>query len=144
MPLLTDSNIDFWFKQYRSQYDRSKKYAERQGGEVRDIPPLSRKEFEIDFRSEVEDNPELSGTKIAQKMAKDDVYTHSFKQARAAAKAKAEKEGRAISGEDIWNIRLNSTGFWDDVRSFANKLKIKGLSGKEQRLKVGQQFFGSK
>lgn len=143
MPLLTDSNIDFWFKQYRSQYDRSKNYAERQGGEVRDIPPLSRKEFEIDFRSEVEDNPGLSGTKIAQKMAKDDVYPHSFKQARAAAKAIAEKEGRDITAEDIRNIRTNATDFWGNLSSFNNELKNAGLNSKERKLKISQEFFGS-
>ena len=143
MPLLTDSNIDFWFKQYRAKYARSKKYAERQGGEVRDVPPLSRKEFEIDFRSEIEDNPNLSGSKIAQKMAKDDVYTHSFKQARAAAKAIAEKEGREITSKDIINIRTNATGFWNDLGSYNNELKKSGLNSKQRRLKISQEFFGS-
>lgn len=144
MPLLTDLNIDFWFERYRSQYDRSKKYVERKGGKVRDIPPLSRKEFEIDFRSEVEDNPELSGTKIAQKMAKDDVYLHSFKQAKALAKAEAEREGKPLRGQDIENIRFGITNLWSDIETTNQELKNAGFNGKERKLKIGEQFYGSK
>lgn len=143
MALLTKTNIDFWFRQYSNQFDTTKKYVKSRGGKVRDVEPLSRADFEIDFRSELEDKPGKSGSQIAKQMAKDDLYLHSFKQAKALAKAEAEREGKPLRGQDIENIRLGKKNVWSDIATTNQELKNAGFSGKERSIIIGQQFYGS-
>lgn len=143
MALLTKTNIDIWFREYSKQFDTTKKYVKSRGGKVRDIEPLSRAEFEIDFRSELEDNPGKSGSQIAKKMAKDDLYLHSYKTAKSLAKAEAAREGKPLRGQDIENIRLGKTNVWSEIATTNQELKNAGFSGKERSIIIGQQFYGS-
>ena len=143
MALLTKTNIDIWFREYSKQFATTKKYVKSRGGKFRDIEPLSRAEFEIDLRSELEDRPGKSGSQIAKQMAKDDLYLHSYKQAKALAKAEAEREGKPLRGQDIDNIRLEKTNLWSDIETTNQELKNAGFSGKERKLKIGEQFYGS-
>lgn len=143
MALLTKTNIDIWFREYSKQFDTTKKYVKSRGGKVRDIEPLSRAEFEIDLRSELEDRPGKSGSQIAKQMAKDDLYLHSYKQAKALAKAEAEREGKPLRGRDIEKIRFENTNLWSDIETTNQELKNAGFIGKERKQKIGQQFYGS-
>ena len=144
--LITDGNIDIWYREYLKQYEKTKKYVTSRGGTVRDIKPSSRNDFKIDFISSVSENKKESGTRIAQKLAKQELYETSWTQAERFAKAHVEKFGGEVNANLIQRYRMNAVhdqNIWNVITERRKELRINGLSTYAANLIIGQEFFGS-
>lgn len=144
--LITDVNIDIWYREYLKQYEKTKKYVTSRGGKVRDIKPSSKHDFKIDFLSSVSENKKLSGTKIAQKLAKEELYETSWSQAEKFAKAHAETFGEEINLNLIQRYRMNAVrgqNIWNVIKERRSELGAEGLSSYQSNLIISQEFFGS-
>lgn len=142
--LLTEKNFDIWYKEYQTQYDRTKKYVKARGGQIRDINPMTRRDFKTNFIGAHADNPQLTAKKLAQKMAKEELYEISWKQAEAAATHLGEELGiPRANASMISKIRMSPTTFWDLVKETRVELKGLGYRGKALAFEIGHRFFGS-
>jgi hypothetical protein len=144
--LITDKNIDIWYREYLKQYEKTKKYVTSRGGKVRDIKPSSRQDFKVDFLSSISDENKLSGTKIAQNLAKQELYETSWKQAEKYAKAHVEKFGGEVNLNLIQRYRMNAVrgqNIWNVIKERRRELKFDGLSTYSANMIIGQEFFGS-
>lgn len=144
--LITKENIDIWYKEYKEQYARSTKYVKSRRGITRGLPPLSRKEFEMDFKSAIrdKDNSKKSGAQIARGMAKQEVFTMSFKQAKAASEAHIQRFGGKLTPELITKYRLEQVkDIFPLISTRGKELKKLGNDNATIALIIGQEFFGS-
>ena len=144
--LITEKNIDIWYNEYLKQYNRTKKYVTSRGGKVRDIKPSSRSDFKIDFISSVSENKKLSGTRIAQNLAKQELYETSWEQATKFAQAHVEKFGGEVNLNLIQRYRIDAVrgqNIWNVISERRRELKTNGLSTYSANLIIGQEFFGS-
>ena len=144
--LITDGNIDIWYREYLKQYEKTKKYVTSRGGKVRDIKPSSKSDFKIDFISSVSENKKVSGTRIAQNLAKQELYETSWNQAERFAKAHVEKFGGEVNINLIQRYRMNAVSgqnIWSVISERRTELRANGLSSYSANLIIGQEFFGS-
>lgn len=142
--LLIKENFDIWYDEYREQYKRTTKYVKSRKGKLRDTTPLTRKEFEIDFRSMVTDNPKKSGTQIAKMMAKQELYTTSWSQAERIAKAHTAEFGGDVNLALIQQYRMESRQeIFDTIRQLRSRMSAEGFDSGAITLIVAQEFFGS-
>lgn len=142
--LITEQNLTIWYNEYKKQYKKSEKFVKSRSGRTRELPMLSKTEFDMDFRAEVYDNPKASGKEIAQKMAKQDVYGQTAKQARKQAEAYVEMFGGHVTGDLINRFRAQSmTEFFDIIEARREELKNSGLASSTVKIMIGQEFFGS-
>lgn len=142
--LITSKNIDIWYKEYTEQHKKSTKYAKSRGGKTRGLSPLSRAEFELDFKSEAADNPDKSGSQIAKSMAKEEVFTKSYKQAQKLAEAHAREFGEDLTADLIAQYRLETnTDIFPEIEYRRAELKKQGKDNATVKLIIGQEFFGS-
>lgn len=142
--LLIKENFDIWYNEYKEQYKRTTKYVKSRKGKLRDTTPLTRKEFEIDFRSMVTDNPKKSGTQIAKMMAKQELYTTSWSQAERLAKAHAAEFGGDVNLALIQQYRMESRQeIFGTIKQLRHRMSAEGFDSGAIRLIVAQEFFGS-
>jgi len=144
--LITEQNIDIWYREYKAQRARSEKYVQSRKGVTRELPVSSRAEFKLDFLTAVSDNPKLSGKQIAQKMAKEETYTLSNKQVTKIAEAMSTYHGIPVTPQLVAQIRVGATGadpFWATITARQYELKGNGMSWDEVKVIVSQEFFGS-
>lgn len=142
--LITETNIDIWYREYLKQYNKSTKYIKSRKGALRGLTPSSRNEFKVDFISETYDNPKLSGKQIAQRMAKSEVYPQTWKQATVHAEAHARETGEQVTLDLINRYRTQSEStITDMVRARRAELKLQGYSSSDINLMIGQEFYGS-
>lgn len=144
--LITDVNIDIWYRQYLKQYEKTKKYVTSRGGKVRDIKPSSRSDFKIDFISSVNEHQKLSATRIAQNLAKQELYETSWEQATKFAKAHVKKFGGTVNFNLIQRYRMGAVrgqNIWNSIAERRKELRTDGLSSYSANLIIGQEFFGS-
>lgn len=142
--ILSKENIDFYYNRYLSQFEKSNKYVRRMGGKTRGLKPLTRKEFGVDFVSEVYDNPKWSGTRIAEKMAKAEVYPRTWRQAQVAAEAHAQHFGV----KNTFTLQLKymteaEDALFSSINEFKKELmrENKNISKKEIRQEISSNFF---
>ena len=144
--LITEEYINILYDEYLKQYKRTKKYVTSRGGQVRDIKPSSKHDFKIDFVSSISENKKLSGTKIAQKLAKEELYETSWSRAESFAKAHAEIFGGTVNLNLIQSYRMNAVhgeSIWTVISDRRRELHRDGLSSYSTNLIIGQEFFGS-
>ena len=142
--LLVKENFDIWYREYQAQYKRTTKYIKSRKGTIRDTEPMTRKEFEIDFRSVLEDNPNKSGKQIAQMMAKQELYTTSYSQAKRYAEAHVSAFGGEVNINLIQQYRLETRrDVFDNIQSLRRQMKHDGFTDSAIALVVSQEFFGS-
>ena len=142
--LITKTNIDIWYQEYKDQYKRTTKYIKSRGGEPRELSMLSRAEFEMDFRSEVLDNPKKSGTQIAKSMAKEELFTKSFRQAQKYAEAHVKEFGGSVNAQLIAQYRLEKNkDIFPIIESRRSELFSKGKTKADVALIISQEFYGS-
>lgn len=143
--LITKENIDIWYNEYKEQYKRSEKYIKGRKGTSRGLVMSNRKDFESDFISVHFDNPKLSGKQLAKKMAKEEVFATSYKQAFKAAEAHVDKLGGKLTPNLITEYRLRTTGdIYPLITDRRAELFTLGKSAEEVALIISQEFFGSK
>lgn len=142
--LLTKTNLDIWYKEYRAQYDRTKKYIKSRKGTYRDVEPMTRKEFAVDFESMVNDNPKVSGKKIAQTMAKQELYTTSYGQAKKYAEAHVAAFGGEVNINLIQQYRIEvRTDIFTVIKQVRRQMKDEGFDNGAIATVISQEFFGS-
>ena len=131
------------WKDYKEQYKKSKKKA---GNAVEDEQTID--DFKMNFDSikdEIKKNKShrLSAKQIAQKMAREDVYERSMKQAKVIKSALEEKGFQAPS---ISAIRAGKVPeeFWNLVRDERKAALERGMTNKQANIYISTYIFGSK
>lgn len=146
--LLTKSNLDYAYSEYKKQYDKTKAYITKQGGQILQIGMMSRSEFEIDFRSVVAEDPVKAQKKgwkaISQGFAKQDLYPVSWKQAERFARAHAKQFGEPYSINLALKYRMRRENrILDAIQIRRAELKSDKYEPGAIRTKVSQEFFDS-
>jgi hypothetical protein len=153
--LITEQNLDIWYKAYRKQFDATSKRLKSRGlkirqvtgrdGKQQDVQPLTRAQFAGDFRSELADITSAgkykSGERIAQSMAKTEVYAQSYEQAKKAAQQAVDTQGKTMSTKLIEYYRSGS--WWDVIQQKRAELSELGYNTYEQNLQISEEFYGS-
>lgn len=131
------------YKDYITQYNKS---AAKAGTAAES--PQSIHEFKMNFNSikdEIKNTKShrLSGKQIAQKIAREDVYENSMKQAKVIKSALQEKGFQAPS---ISAIRAGKVPeeFWNLVRDERKAALERGMTNKQANIYISQYIFGSK
>lgn len=144
--ILSDDNLNIWYKDYLKKFENVTKYIKRQGGTPMSTKPMSRQEFGIDFISMTYDNPSMSGKNIAQTMAQQELYSKSYTQAKKLAEAEISmsnvtpKDKMKIINEYRMDIRQN---IWNGIRQIRSNMKAQGFSNEAITLFISQEVFGS-
>ena len=131
------------YKDYMTQYNKS---AAKAGTAAES--PQSIHEFKMNFdsiKNEIKDTKShrLSGKQIAQKIAREDVYEKSMKQAKVIKSALEEKGFQAPS---ISAIRAGKVPeeFWNLVRDERKAALERGMTNKQANIYISTYIFGSK
>lgn len=131
------------YKDYMTQYNKSVAKA----GTAAESPQ-SIYEFKMNFNSIKDEikstkSHRLSGKQIAQKIAREDVYEKSMKQAKVIKGALEEKGFQAPS---ISAIRAGKVPeeFWNLVRDERKAALERGMTNKQANIYISQYIFGSK
>lgn len=131
------------YKDYMTQYNKS---AAKAGTAAES--PQSIHEFKMNFNSikdEIKNTKShrLSGKQIAQKIAREDVYENSMKQAKVIKSALQEKGFQAPS---ISAIRAGKVPeeFWNLVRDERKAALERGMTNKQANIYISTYIFGSK
>lgn len=131
------------YKDYMTQYNKSVAKA----GTAAESPQ-SIHEFKMNFNSikdEIKNTKShrLSGKQIAQKIAREDVYEKSMKQAKVIKSALEEKGFQAPS---ISAIRAGKVPeeFWDLVNKERKAALERGMTNKQANIYISTYIFGSK
>ena len=131
------------YKDYMTQYNKSVAKA----GTAAESPQ-SIHEFKMNFNSikdEIKNTKShrLSGKQIAQKIAREDVYEKSMKQAKVIKSALEEKGFQAPS---ISAIRAGKVPeeFWNLVRDERKAALERGMTNKQANIYISTYIFGSK
>lgn len=136
--LITEENIQLWYREYSKQFAKTEKYVASRGGQTRAGKPSSYYWFKTDFL-EAAKTTTLSGKQLAQKMAKAEVYTVSSKQARLAAETLSKKTGKRLTPNMLASFKLNLFKQTEEYRASLDST----LSATEKNKLIAQNFFGS-
>ena len=130
------------YKDYMTQYNKS---AAKAGTAAES--PQSIHEFKMNFNSikdEIKNTKShrLSGKQIAQKIAREDVYENSMKQAKVIKSALEQKGFQAPS---ISAIRAGKVPeeFWNLVRDERKAALERGMTNKQANIYISTYIFGS-
>ena len=131
------------YKDYMTQYNKSVAKA----GTAAESPQ-SIHEFKMNFNSikdEIKNTKShrLSGKQIAQKIAREDVYEKSMKQAKVIKSALEQKGFQAPS---ISAIRAGKVPeeFWNLVKQERKSALERGMTNKQANIYISTYIFGSK
>lgn len=131
------------YKDYMTQYNKSVAKA----GTAAESPQ-SIHEFKMNFNSikdEIKNTKShrLSGKQIAQKIAREDVYEKSMKQAKVIKSALEQKGFQAPS---ISAIRAGKVPeeFWNLVKEERKAALERGMTNKQANIYISTYIFGSK
>ena len=131
------------YKDYMTQYNKSMAKA----GTAAESPQ-SIHEFKMNFNSikdEIKNTKShrLSGKQIAQKIAREDVYEKSMKQAKVIKSALEQKGFQAPS---ISAIRAGKVPeeFWNLVKEERKAALERGMTNKQANIYISTYIFGSK
>ena len=131
------------YKDYMTQYNKSVAKA----GTAAESPQ-SIHEFKMNFNSikdEIKNTKShrLSGKQIAQKIAREDVYEKSMKQAKVIKSALEQKGFQAPS---ISAIRAGKVPeeFWNLVKEERKSALERGMTNKQANIYISTYIFGSK
>lgn len=130
------------YSKYKQQYEKSRA---RTGFAAE--PPQSFDEFKMNFNAVKREIKEqkthrLSGTQIAQGLAREDVYERSFKQARSIREALGKHgfEAPSLSSIRAGNIPAD---FWKMVKDERQGAIERGMSQRDASIYISKYIFGS-
>ena len=131
------------YKDYMTQYNKS---AAKAGTAAES--PQSIHEFKMNFNSikdEIKNTKShrLSGKQIAQKIAREDVYENSMKQAKVIRNALQEQGFQAPSISAIRAGRVPEE-FWNFVKQERKSALERGMTNKQANIYISTYIFGSK
>ena len=142
--LINKENLDIWYNEYKEQFERSNKYIKGRKGTTKGLSMSNRIDFESDFISEAFDNPNISGKQLAKKMAKQEVFATSYKQAFKAAEAHIREFGGMLTPDLITKYRLQTTtDIFPLIESRRAQLRASGETKRQIAILIGQEFYGS-
>lgn len=142
--ILSNENINIWYKDYVKKYNNVKKFIKSRGGISLNIPILSRQAFEIDFRSITYDYPNINGKKLAEKLAQNQLYIRTLEQSKKAAEAEMRQVGTPVSLQIITEYMLGiRTVAWDNIKQTRKIMKAQGFTNEAAELFISQEFFDS-
>lgn len=144
--LMTEENIDIFYREYKKQLNKTIKYAKSRGGIItpRGENVMNRTEFKTYFIGFAADSGEKSGMKIARDIAKDQVYELSHKQAVRAAERAATLFGDTYNINEIMRYRIGARKeIFDYQHERIRDLMKSGLTIKEAKKAVSQEIWGS-
>ena len=129
---------------YMTQYNKSLAKA----GTAAETPQ-SLDDFKLNFndiKDKIKENKShrLSGKQIAQKMAREDVYERSMKQAKVIKEALERMGFEAPSSVTAMRVKKVPEEFWDLVEKEKKSALEKGKTDKEANIYISQYIFGSK
>lgn len=142
-----EGNIDFYYREYKKQFDKTTKYVKSRGGRVQEEYQenrLTRDEFAVEFISAIDSNPNVGAKKLVQDMAKEHVYDFSREQAYKAAEREAALTGVELTQQLINSYRMgyNKNIFEIAKHAYREFRKVLG-SSTAARIKVSQEIWGS-
>lgn len=144
--ILSDKNLDIWYKDYLKKFKNVSKFITRKGGTPRSTKPMSRREFGMDFISMTYDYPNTNGKKIAETMAQQELYSKSYAQSKKIAEAEFKMTGQKPKNvmEVILQYRMDTRqSVWSNIRSTRALMKKQGFTNESITLLISQEFFGS-
>lgn len=131
------------YKDYITQYNKS---VEKAGTAAES--PQSIDEFKMNFNSVKQEIKEskshrLSGKQIAQKIAREDVYEKTSKQAKIIKRA-LEEQG--FESPSISAIRAGKVPqeFWNVIKDEKKAAIERGMTNKQANIYISTYIFGSK
>lgn len=130
-----------FYGDYLRQYEKSKAVA----GLAADSK-MSFSEFKTNFDLARLEDKRSGGIRIAQQLARDDVYERSGRQSSEIAKY-VKEHNLKIDGKtpSYWAIRAGNVPaeFWNVIKQERKRLFESGESAGAVRLIISEQFFGS-
>ena len=128
---------------YTKQYNKSKKRAGTAAESLESID-----EFKLNFKAikheiKINKSHRLSAIQIAQKMARDDVYERSIKQAKVI-KSALERMGFESSSVTAMRAKKIPEEFWDLVEKEKKSALERGMTNKQANIYISTYIFGSK
>lgn len=145
--IISDVNLKIYYDSYLKQRARSEKYIRSRKGAIRStgsgkpLDLLTFNEFKTDFIATTYDMPGASGKKVAEEMAKLEVFPMTFKQAQKAAEASASKYGKKYDVMSIYTGQ--NTDIFKDIAARRSELSAMGKSKKEIAYEIGHEYYGS-
>lgn len=145
-----------YYEEYLDQYRRSKKFALSRGAAIRKNTdniqyPLSFNKFKVDYITAVSENPKKSWRRVAQSMAKNDVYPVTSLQASRYEEAHFKRYGET-NINILLQYRLGfipqvkaggkTTDIFTDIMERREELRLSGSTKGEMRDIIAQEFFG--
>ena len=135
---------DLWENYYKKQYEKS---AAKAGNAVESEQTID--DFKLNFdtiKDEIKKNKShrLSAKQIAQKMAREDVYERSIKQAKALKEALERMGFESSSSVTAMRAKKVPQEFWDLVEKEKKSALERGKTNKEANIYISQYIFGSK
>ena len=127
---------------YEKKYESTKKLIDKRYGAKPFQPKMTEKQFIINFdvermSDEMKKN-RWSGKRIAQEMAKDDVYQFTKEEGRKFSRV--EIEGRKIT---YLEARARGSEIESIIVKRNQELEMEGVGSTARAKIVGQEFFGS-
>lgn len=135
--LVNETNLQIWYRAYKKQFEKTTKYVKSRKGQTRLSTPSNYSDFKLDFKSQLKDS-KLSGKQLAQKMAKQEVFYVSKKQAQTAAREYARQMGQRFDYGLMTKMRLS---LFEQTQEYRKTLT--GMSSYQQNKLIAQHFFGS-
>lgn len=138
--LLTDENIDIWYREYQRKYRNITKYVKRKHGELPENHEMaSRREFDSDFRRMVEDHPNLSGSQIAKKMAQQELYIVQYSELRHVQRFSHEEKMKIMVGADKQSLG----DLHQEITRDYHRMIGDGISPYAAKLIISNTYYGS-
>lgn len=135
------TNYQKFYGDYLRQYEKSKAFA---GMAAED--KMSYAEFKVNFDLAREEDKRSGGIRIAEKLARNDVYSRTAKQSRGiysyVKQHNIKVDGKRLSYYDIRTGNIPQQ-LWQDIIARRNELLSSGYNDKTVRLLISEQFFGS-
>ena len=128
-------SIDELYSSYRNQYIKSE--AQLGEGVLPKLEMYSKKQFEQDWAAIKAANKGLSGIRVAEKLARSNVYRYSIKQAESLYGAiyTEEREASTKLKEKISTLKGKIDRVKSEEKRIALGLELKALEKEEKRLR---------
>lgn len=144
--ILSEKNLDIWYKDYLKKFKNVSKFITRKGGTPQSTKPMSRGDFKTDFISMTSDHPNINGKKIAETMAQQELYSKSYAQSKKLAEAEFKMTGQKPKNimEVILQYRMDKRqNIWSNIKSTRILMKSQGFTNESITSFISQEFFGS-
>jgi hypothetical protein len=141
MAISTKYTFDQLYRAYREQYEKSE--AQLSAGTMPKREMYSKRDFIADWAAIKAENKGMSGVRVAEKLARSDVYLYSKKQAQATYQSiySEEVEERTRIQQRIFQAKEAKDLAKTEEERASQELEIKQLEKEERILKKRQTAY---